>query len=643
MLYKIEKNTPNCSSNTNGSIVITDLSDGDLSFTWLNLPKRVNIFDNGKSVYNLDCGKYYLEIYNLVSTETENIQINLNCDHLLTIDLVQIEGNTCHNDLGTLNLSWSGGSAPYTVSINNTELVTDDTQLSYDIPSNTDYFISIRDENQCFVQKRVKAQLTEPITVDVLWDPIQHNGLTSDNVSYSVTGGFEPYTCAWFDEKGWENGKPIIVNQNNITNKFHSGNYKLLVKDSKGCEAVKDFYISEPPEMSVDIKHTADYASAISHSLNDSHKIYNLILLNKKQSDLDLNAVLNSKNIVLRIDGVDYPQSVCMDFNEIKIKNQTYLYFYLAPGIDKTPRSMSLIIDENELELSIDCNFNKQHKLLVGSLIYAFDNSFAIKENDNIILFNTKDKKTIDTKCSTLYVRPGLYVSPQIHTIVNVVEPSCKNLDKILKFINSYDNVNIKCVDYHSNQKFGEIHAYVYNSDKKSLKAELVDSNNNIEYFNIENNVLNIKNLINGNYKIKIYDDYNVAHYYNNQEVESYYDIHISESFEEEQQICKNLAVDTYGIDPELLNVYNEPPRKLLFGSPEFKNGVLINISPFDACFTITDDSGDQKDYCGYQIIQDLENGKYIIKVFKEGYQDQIKEFFISTEKSLVTVNLNKD
>ena len=166
---------------------------------------------------------------------------------------------------------------------------------------------------------------------------------------------------------------------------------------------------------------------------------------------------------------------------------------------------------------------------------------------------------------------------------------------------------------------------------------------NNIEYFNIENNVLNIKNLINGNYKIKIYDDYNVAHYYNNQEVESYYDIHISESFEEEQQICKNLAVDTYGIDPELLNVYNEPPRKLLFGSPEFKNGVLINISPFDACFTITDDSGDQKDYCGYQIIQDLENGKYIIKVFKEGYQDQIKEFFISTEKSLVTVNLNKD
>ena len=69
MLYKIEKNTPNCSSNTNGSIVITDLSDGDLSFTWLNLPKRVNIFDNGKSVYNLDCGKYYLEIYNLVSTE----------------------------------------------------------------------------------------------------------------------------------------------------------------------------------------------------------------------------------------------------------------------------------------------------------------------------------------------------------------------------------------------------------------------------------------------------------------------------------------------------------------------------------------------------------------------------------------------
>ena len=642
MLYKIEKNTPNCSSNTNGSITITDFSEGNLSFTWLNLPKKANIVDEGRSVYNLDCGKYYLEIYNLNSTETENLQINLNCDHLLTIDLVQLEGHNCHNDVGVLNLGWSGGSSPYTVTVNSNQVITDNTQISYGVSANTDHFVSIRDSNQCFVQQNIQAQSIKPLVAEVTWEPIAQYGLLSENVSYSIKGGSAPYTCAWFDEKSLDTVTPIIVNQNNIKDKFAAGEYKLLVKDSNGCEIIKDFYISEPPQMSVDIKHTADYASSISYSLTNSHKVYNLILLNKKESDIDLKTILSSKNIILRIDGTDYAQAVCMDFNEIKINNQTYLYFYLAPGIEKTPRNMSLLIDDHEFELSINCVFNKQHKLLVGSLIYSFDNSFAIKENDNILLYNDNEDN-IDAKCSILYIRPGLYISPQIYTIVNFANPSCKNTSKILKFINSNDRVNLKCVDYHSNQKFGEILLYVYNADKASLKAELIDINNNVEHFDIKDNRLNIKNLVNGKYKIKIYDAYNVAHYYNNQEVKLYYDIHISGSFEEEQEICKNLAVNQYGINPELLNVYSNIPRKLLFSSPEFKNGVLINISPCDACFVITDDLGNNKDYCGYQTIQDLDSGKYLIKVFKEGYQDQIKEFFISTEKSLVTVNLNKD
>ena len=118
-LYTIKSRSPSCTSETHGSIVIHDNSKNQLSFNWLNLPTKANIADKGRSVSNLDCGTYYLDIYNFETTETDSIEIKLSCEHLLSIDLVQIEGINCYQDSGVLNIGWSGGEPPYIVNINN--------------------------------------------------------------------------------------------------------------------------------------------------------------------------------------------------------------------------------------------------------------------------------------------------------------------------------------------------------------------------------------------------------------------------------------------------------------------------------------------------------------------------------------------
>ena len=100
-------------------------------------------------------------------------------------------------------------------------------------------------------------------------------------------------------------------------------------------------------------------------------------------------------------------------------------------------------------------------------------------------------------------------------------------------------------------------------------------------------------------------------------------------------------SADIYNIDSSLLNVYNKPPNKLLFSDPEYKNGVLMNISPLDSCYNIVGEKINITD-CGYKIIKDLPHGKYSIRIFKDGYKTQKLDLFYNTNKELVTTILER-
>jgi hypothetical protein len=638
--YLITKKTPSCFNHTNGSISIDDRSNNQLSFNWLNLPANANIVNGGTAVYNLGCGIYFLEIYNLDTEQTDNIEINLNCDDLLKIDFTQIEGLSCYGNNGVLNISWSGGKPPYFLTINNESAVLYDNHYSTTVINNVQYNVSIKDVNGCVTKQNNIIQYIDPLKIIVNWTPIKFHDGISETVSCNISGGVKPYEIAWFIE---DSEKPIITNHTKLDNKFKHGNYKIIVKDNNGCIAKKEFTISNPSPIKVNIRNSADYASNRPHILDTiPSKVYNLVLVNKKNVDeLSLDKL---NNIKLTHKNIDIKQNLCMDYGETTISNQKYYYFYITPGLDSLKNSQSLItLDGKTLSLDHDTIFNSGNKLIVGSLFLSQDKSYALKKGEDIFLLS--ENQELKSICANFYVHNGMYFSFNVFTNVNILSSKkSTSYAKILKIINNNNDIKIK--SFHNiNQKHGEIYGLIYNIDTESARCEIIDENNNITTYKIHNNELYIKNLLSGKYRIKVLDDYNIAKTYNNQIVkDDYYIVDIVGSFEEEQILCQNINSQQYNIDKNLLNQYDKHlSNKILYTSPNYKNGVLINICPLDACYHITDANGDTvMEDCGYKII-DLKSGHYFIQIFKDGYISESKEFFHTKNKSIVTALLNKE
>jgi len=637
-LYWIEKTTPSCLSHKNGSIIIHDMTDGDLAFNWLNLPTKANLFDSGRSVYNLDCGSYFLEIFNLESSETDYVEVVLDCEHLLSIDLVHLEGCNCYGDSGFLNIGWSGGVPPYYLTVNNQQHITNAESFRIPAKNNTTYTVNIKDSNNCSAHTKSVIKKIEPLKVSVNWTPIKFHGAKIEEISCNISGGTPPYSIAWFEK---DKNSPIIVNQQKIENQLTSGTYRVLVKDNSKCSAEKLVTISDPQPIRVQIKHSADYASEASHVFDSFGRIYNLVLINtKKYPDIKSKkiqtAFLTHKN--RKID-----QRMCMDMGETVIGNQKYFYFYISPGLSKIEdTSSTLTIGEDSYELYHDTTFNSSNKLVVGSLNISQDRSYALEKG--IPLELRAENESITAICGDFHVSNGMYFSFNIHTHINFISSDkTDGLASVLKFINNNSGIKIFS-KYNLGKKYGEINCSVYNIDHDTAKVLLIDENNNEKYYDIIDNQLNIKNLTGGDYKLKISDDYNTAVNYNNTDIAGdFYRIKIVKSFEEEQVSYKAMNMKIYGIDDNLLNTYdNSLSKKILFMSPNCRNGVLLNICPLDACFRVFNEDNDLVlEDCGHKMI-DLDKGKYIFEIFKDGYISSKRELFHNSQKSIVTASLRK-
>tara|TARA_B100002019_G_scaffold135241_1_gene116569 strand:- start:7200 stop:9134 length:1935 start_codon:yes stop_codon:yes gene_type:complete len=637
--YYIEKTAPNCLSSTNGSITIKIALDQNLSFNWLNIPKTANVSNNGAAVYNLPCGVYFLEIYDLETEETENVEVSLSCDSVLTLDFTKIEGLHCYGNTGVLQIGWSGGNPPYFLSINSNKYTTYDNNYSVDIKNNIQYNLIIKDSYNCIIQKNNIMKYLDPLNISVNWSSIDYHDRLCKKINCNITGGKPPYKIAWFEEN---NDKPIFVNVKEINNKLKGGTYKILVKDDNECTVEKQFHITNPSPIKVNIKHSADYASNQPHTLTTLPKVNNLVLINKKNiSDLFMNKL---QNIKLQHDGPSIDQRICMDYGDVSIGNQKYYYFYITPGLDSTKNKSSIMtIDNKEFIVEHNTVFNSSNKLICGSLFIRNDQSYAIQNDVKLEL--SSNENTMEAICSKFYVSKGLYLSFDILSYVNFISSSkSNNYNKILKFINTYSDISVES-NYNILNKHGEIYCSVYNIDPDSCRAELIDSNNKKTLHNISNNQLSIKNLVSGDYKLRILDDYNIAKNYNNNEIDSdYYNLKIAQSFDEEQKLCKIINAQKYDINANLLNKYDHHlSKKILFTSPKYQNGVLINVCPLDSCYKIKDAHGKiiLKD-CGYKIIS-LDFGHYFIDFFKEGYITKSQEFFHNNKKTLVTTILDKE
>ena len=204
---------PSCSGSINGSIDVTITGGtGAYIVTWSNGSTE-------QDLTNLASGAYAITVTDAAGCVIQKT-ITLNNTTSLVVG-VTFTHPTCTQNNGIINITPSGGVAPYTY-LWSTGATTEDLQNG----SAGTYSVKITDAIGCSIDKVYALRIVSPILLTYVVTPTTCVDSGVGAVSLMVTGGTAPYTYLW---------------QDGATTKDRSGLkaalYKVTVTDAVGCTA----------------------------------------------------------------------------------------------------------------------------------------------------------------------------------------------------------------------------------------------------------------------------------------------------------------------------------------------------------------------------------------------------------------------
>jgi hypothetical protein len=235
ILTSLISNSISCHGDSDGSI---DLSvsggSGTYVYSWSNGAISQNLS-------NISAGQYIATV-----TDSNNCSMNdtviIDQPDSLTITVDNIANQTsCSPVNGSISITTTGGTIPYSFSWSNGETTEDITSLS----ANT-YILSLSDSNNCSIQDTFTINsLTSPISLTL--DSSNYNG-SSISCNNSNDGFLTAITSGGSGNLSllWSNGST----SDTIFNLFE-GLYSITVSDSAGCSYSDSIYIYEPQAISV--------------------------------------------------------------------------------------------------------------------------------------------------------------------------------------------------------------------------------------------------------------------------------------------------------------------------------------------------------------------------------------------------------
>jgi hypothetical protein len=136
---------------------------------------------------------------------------------------------------GSVDLTVTGGAAPYTYTWTNGATTQDVTGLAVGT-----YTVIVRDAHLCR-QTRI-FNITQPATIAVagVAGNVTCNGGTNGGVNISVTGGTAPYAYSWSNGATTED-----------INLVAAGNYTVVVTDANSCTKTQAFTVNQPTAVTV--------------------------------------------------------------------------------------------------------------------------------------------------------------------------------------------------------------------------------------------------------------------------------------------------------------------------------------------------------------------------------------------------------
>jgi len=136
---------------------------------------------------------------------------------------------------GTIDLTVSGGTAPYSYEWDNSATTEDLTALLAGT-----YDVTVTDANGCTATESVNV--TEPIALSAseIATDVSCNGGEDGTVDLTVTGGTAPYSYTWDNSATTEDLTGLMA-----------GTYDVIVTDANGCIATASATVNEPTAISI--------------------------------------------------------------------------------------------------------------------------------------------------------------------------------------------------------------------------------------------------------------------------------------------------------------------------------------------------------------------------------------------------------
>ncbi|MEI6594619.1 MAG: hypothetical protein WCO28_03585, partial [Bacteroidota bacterium] len=221
-----------CKGETNGKAdVITAHGTAPYSYNWNTSPVQTT-----DSATNLGAGVYTVTVID--STNCSNFQTaTITEPDRLTISLAKtnIRCNGTHD--GTIDLTVSGGTFPYTFHWSNSITVEDLVGLA---PGK--YVITVTDANGC--SRTDSAEITQPpvLAISVTGHNVTCNAGNDGSIDATISGGVLPYTYLWSNAATTQDISSLTY-----------GAYKLTVTDANTCisEMTASLLVNQPEVVAV--------------------------------------------------------------------------------------------------------------------------------------------------------------------------------------------------------------------------------------------------------------------------------------------------------------------------------------------------------------------------------------------------------
>lgn len=220
-----------CKGANDGSAEVVILQGvSPFTYTWSNgqtTPSVTNLAPGAYTVEVID-GANCPEVLSFTITEPTAVVANVSATGTSKVN----------SSDGTATADPTGGAPPYSFTWSNGDSTQTITGLAAGL-----YTVTVADANGCTAVQTVEVPPPAcAITTNTLANPVLCNGGATGSASVIVTGATPPLTYRWSSGGSGQNETGLAA-----------GTYTVTVVDSKGCDAVAEVTITEPPALTIEL------------------------------------------------------------------------------------------------------------------------------------------------------------------------------------------------------------------------------------------------------------------------------------------------------------------------------------------------------------------------------------------------------